>query len=225
MIETKKIKVLSLDNFDKFITNLIKNDKYEVIGVKAKGKRFAFSLLENSEELRLDHDVTILPPKKYFLPQYETLMEYNLEKQFDVKAKEEIKPRIIIGIHPYDVIALEQMDKVYLDSQKDDFYKKRRDNAILIASDIQTVSDRSFASSMNTNVTDKGFDLLLTNIVNKYTVTIGTEKGKNLLEKFAKVEDAKESDIKKIDINRKKILNKYKKIVLLTKEDWPYIVV
>ena len=87
MVETKKIKVLSLDNFNKFVTNLIKNDKYEVIGVKAKGKRFAFDLLEKSEELRLDHDVTILPPKKYFLPQYETLMEYNLEKQFDVKAK------------------------------------------------------------------------------------------------------------------------------------------
>jgi sulfite reductase subunit B len=220
-----QIKTISFDNLNKFINTLIKNKNYEVVGVKSKGKRYVFDQLENASELRLDHDVTIISPKKYFLPQYETLMKYDLEKQFEVKPNNEIKPRIIIGIHPYDVIALEQMDKVYLDSQKDDFYKKRRENTILIASDIQNVSDRSFASSMKTNIANNGFDLLLTNIENKYTVTIGSEKGKRLLEKYAKVENAKESDIKKIDINRKKINNQYKKKVKLPKEEWPSILV
>jgi sulfite reductase subunit B len=225
MSKSNIIKIINKNDLKSFINKLIEDKKQEVFGVKAKGERYIFDLLEDADELRLDHDVTILPPKKYFLPQYETLMEYNLEKEFLVKAKDEIQPRIIIGIHPYDVIALEQMDKVYLDSQKDDFYKKRRENTILIASDIQNVSDRSFASSMNTNVTDKGFDLLLTNIENKYAVTIGSEKGKHLLEKYAKVEDAKEVDIKKIENARKKTLNKYKKKVNLPKEDWPRVLV
>jgi len=220
-----QIKTISKKDLDNFINKLIADKTYEVVGVKSKGKRYVFDILEDSSELCLDHDVTIIPPKKYFLPQYEKLMEYNLEKQFEVKPNIEIKPRIIIGIHPYDVIALEQMDKVYLDSQKDDFYKKRRENTVLIASDIQNVSERSFAASMHTNTTDKGFDLLLTNIEDKYAVTIGSEKGKNLLEKYAKTENAKEVDIKNIDKTRKKTLNKYKKKVNLPKEDWPSVLV
>jgi len=219
------IKTISKNDLNNFINKLIDDKTYEVVGVKSKGKRFVFGALENANELRLDHDVTIIPPKKYFFPQYERLMDFNLEKQFDVKPNKDMKPRIIIGIHPYDVIALEQMDKVYLDSQTDDFYKRRRENTILIASDIKNVSNRSFAASMNTNITDKGFDLLLTNIENKYAITIGSEKGKRLLEKYAKIEDAKEADIKKIDTARKKTLNKYKKKVNISKEDWPSILV
>jgi sulfite reductase subunit B len=217
------IKTISKNELNNFINKLIQNKNYDIVGVKSKGLRYVFDQLENANELRLDHDVTIIPPKKYFLPQYETLMKYDLQKQFEVKPNDEIKPRIIIGIHPYDVIALEQMDKVYLDSQKDDFYKKRRENTLLIASDIQNVSERSFASSMNTNTTDKNFDLLLTKIENKYAITIGSEKGKQLLEKYAKLEDAKESDIKKIDVVRNKTLNKYKKKVKLSKEEWPSV--
>ncbi|MDH7507257.1 MAG: 4Fe-4S dicluster domain-containing protein [Candidatus Thermoplasmatota archaeon] len=218
-----QIKTISKNNLNNFINKLISDKDYEVVGVKSKGKRFVFDKLENASELRLDHDVTIISPKKYFLPQYEKLMEFSLEKQFEVKPNIELTPMIIIGIHPYDVIALKQMDKVYLDSQTDDFYKKRREETIIIASDIQKVSDRSFASSMKTNVTDKGFDLLLTKIENNYAITIGSEKGKQLLEKYAETKDAKESDIKKIDEARKKILHKYKKKVILSKEEWPYI--
>jgi NAD-dependent dihydropyrimidine dehydrogenase PreA subunit len=220
-----QIKTISKKDLNNFINKLIADKTYEVVGVKSKGKRYVFDILGDSSELCLGHDITIIPPKKYFLPQYEKLMEYNLEKQFEVKPNIEIKPRLIIGIHPYDVIALEQMDKVYLESQKDDFYKKRRENTLLIASDIQNVSERSFAASMNTNTTDKGFDLLLTDIEDKYTVTIGSEKGKNLLEKYAKTENAKEVDIKNIDKTRKKTLNKYKKKVNLPKEDWPSVLV
>ncbi|MDH7517545.1 MAG: 4Fe-4S dicluster domain-containing protein [Candidatus Thermoplasmatota archaeon] len=220
-----QIKTISKNDLNNFINKLIQDKNYEVVGVKSKDKRYVFDQLENASELRLDHDVTIIPPKKYFLPQYETLMKYDLEKQFEVKPNMEIKPRIIIGIHPYDVIALEQMDKVYLDSQTDDFYKKRREVTIIIASDIQNVSECSFAASMNTNTTDKGFDLLLTNIETKYAITIGSEKGKRLLEKYAKTEDAKEVDIKKIDEVRKKTLRKYKKKVILPKEEWSSVLV
>jgi len=219
------IKTISKNDLSNFINKLIADKTFDVVGVKSKGIRFVYDNLENANELRLDHDVTIIPPKKYFLPQYEKLMDFNLEKQYEVKPNDEMKSRIIIGMHPYDVIALEQMDKVYLDSQKDDFYKKRREKTLIIASDIQNVSDRSFASSMKTNITDKGFDLLLTKLENKYAVTIGSEKGKQLLEKYAKVENAKDLDIKNIEKFRKKTLNKYKKKVNESKEEWPSILV
>ena len=223
MVKTQKIKIISLIELNKFVNNLIKDKDFDIVGVLQKGSRFVYGSLEDAKDLRLDFDVTILPPKKYFLPQYEKLMEYSLEKPFEVKPKDEIKPRIILGIHPYDIIALEQMDKVYLDSQRDDFYKKRRENTILIASDIQNVSDRSFALSMKTNIIEKGFDLLLIKIDQKYIIKIGSEKGKKILEKYAKTSDVKENDIKKIDETRKKTFKKYKKKVILPKEEWPSV--
>jgi len=219
MIQVKGIKIIAKKNFNSFVNNLIKGE-HEVIGVKTKGERFVFDLLEDAGKLRLNYDVTILPPKKYFLPQCENLMNFNLEKSFDVEESDVGKPRIIIGIHPYDIIALEQMDKVYLDSQKDDFYKKRRDNTIIIGVDVQKVSDRSFAASMKTNVTETGFDLMLTDLGNKYAVTIGSKKGESLLEKHAEVRVAKNADIKKIHKVRVTIASQYKKKVKVNKEKW-----
>jgi len=204
---------------------LINDEKYEVVGVKTKGKRYVFGIIEDADELRLDHDVTILPPKKYFLPQVEFLMNYDLKKPFEVKKMIEAKPRIIIGMHPYDIIALEQTDKLYLDSQKDDFYKKRRENTIIVGCDIQKVSDRSFAASMKTNVTETGFDLMLTDIGRKIAITIGSKKGEKLLDKYATVKDAKNSDVKKIQNFRDFIASQYDKNVKIEKEQWSSLLV
>ena len=148
----KNVQLITKKDLLSFIDALIRDRSYEVVGPQAHRERYAYDVLESADKLRLDHDVTILPPKKYFLPQYEHLMRYSLEKPFQVQKEAEEKPRIIIGMHPYDIIALEQSDLVYLDAQEDNFYKKRRQNTIIIGADIQKISERSFAASMKTNV-------------------------------------------------------------------------
>ena len=90
------VKIFSKKNLDIFVDNLIQDKKYEVVAVKSKGKRFVFDTIDSSEELRLDYDITILPPKKYFLPQYENLFNYNLKEKFDVKPDTEKKPLICL---------------------------------------------------------------------------------------------------------------------------------
>ena len=63
------MKVLEAPELKNFVEKLITN--YPVYGVRSKSgaeQRFEFAELESPEELRLDYDVTILPPKKYFLP-------------------------------------------------------------------------------------------------------------------------------------------------------------
>ncbi|MGE5533654.1 MAG: Ni/Fe hydrogenase subunit beta, partial [Bacillota bacterium] len=72
------MKIISKSDFQDFVNNLIKDDSHDVIGVKSRGNKFAFSPLQTAEELRLDYDVTLLPPKKYFFPQRETLFTYAL---------------------------------------------------------------------------------------------------------------------------------------------------
>ena len=220
LLKGVKMKSLSKQDFLKFVNNLIADDSFEVHGVKAKGKRFVFAPLDSADELRLDYDVTILPPKKYFLPQYETLLKYDLSKS-TVAVEREEKKRVIIGVHPYDIIALQQMDKVYFDTYVDNFYRQRRENTIIIGSDILTVSERSFAASMNAHTVSSGYDLMVTDIGDTIVIDIGTEKGRDLLEKYAPmVRDAQEREIKKVEKLRESLPAKYKRSLKIEKEGW-----
>ena len=67
------MKAMNKEKWLDFINDLIKNNDREVIGVKAKGSKFVFGPLEDANELRLDYDVTVLPPKKQLLPPHEEL--------------------------------------------------------------------------------------------------------------------------------------------------------
>jgi NAD(P)H-flavin reductase len=221
----QQIKTITKKDFSSMINSIISERTYEVIGVKSKGKHFVFDSLEDANELRLNHDVTILPPKKYFLPQYEELLKFSLGKPAEAKETMDVKPRIIIGVHPYDIIALQQSDIYYLDQQKDDYYKKRRDNTIIIGADIQTISDRSFAASMKTNVTDSGYDLMLTDIGSAYAVTIGSEKGNKILQKYGTSQNATDANIKKIKTVRDAIAKKYKQKLKIDKKEWSSLLV
>lgn len=219
------VKTISKKDFSSFVNSLIKDGRYDVVGVVAKGKRYVFDTLSSADQLQLHYDVTILPPKKYFLPQYEQLLNFSLEKPFEAKPASDDTQRIIIGVHPYDIIALEQTDRHYLDEQQDTFYKKRRENTIIIGTDIQNVSERSFAGSMKTNVADTGFDLLLTDIGTSYVVTIGSDKGTRLLKKYATVKDASSEELKKVEKVRQTVLKKYKQKVKVDKKDWSALLV
>lgn len=215
------IKKMSRDDWDFFINNLINNSNYEVIGVKAKGKRFIFAPLESADELRLDYDTTILPPKKYFLPQYEDLLSFDLSKP-SINSRLEDKKRILIGVHPYDIIALQQMDKVYFDTYIDRFYKSRRENTIIIGSDILNIYGRSFADSMNTHVVSSGYDLMVTDIGDGIILKIGTKKGKELLEKYAtNIVDAGEVEIRKVEELIESLPERYDNKIMIDKEDIP----
>ena len=92
------MKIISKKDFASFVNTLIKDDTWNIIGVKAKGNKFAFGPLESADELRLDYDVTLLPPKKYFFPQRETLFTYSLTNGFSAKNPAETKPSIIKSI-------------------------------------------------------------------------------------------------------------------------------
>ena len=86
------MKIISKSDFQDFVNNLINDNSLNVIGVKSRGNKFAFDSLQTAEELRLDYDVTLLPPKKYFFPQRETLFTYDLAGGFSAKKPEEAKP-------------------------------------------------------------------------------------------------------------------------------------
>jgi sulfite reductase subunit B len=204
------MRVIKKEDFADFINALIKDDSLNVIGVKSKGNKFAFGPLESANDLRLDYDVTLLPPKKYFFPQRETLVTYKVGKSFSAKPAE-TKQTVIVGVHPYDIVALLHMDEIFSETKSDPFYFEKRKNSIIIGVNIQKMSKWSFASYMGSDTVEYGYDLMLTDLGNRYAINIGSQKGEELLEKYSKnLSNARASDIQLVGQKKREIMNKTK---------------
>ncbi|MCK5565123.1 MAG: 4Fe-4S dicluster domain-containing protein [Planctomycetes bacterium] len=209
------IKKLNKDVFKSFVDSMIASDQ-SVVGVKekvqAKGNKFAFGPLENADQLRLDYDVTLIPPKKYMLPQTETLLTYEVKGESKQHVDEQ--KLILVGVHPYDMIAINQMDELFSQDEYDTHYMTRRNNITVIACDVVNASENIFASSMETAVVEKGFDILLTDLGKgkEYVAEAITEKGEALLATAVDATDADDKDIAKrsaIQEANKKDLDKH----------------
>jgi NAD(P)H-flavin reductase/NAD-dependent dihydropyrimidine dehydrogenase PreA subunit len=202
------MKIISKEDFQNFVNSMIEDDAWNVIGVKARGSKFAFMPLASANELRLDYDVTLLPPKKYFFPQRETLFKYNLAEGFSAENPEETKPMVIIGVHPYDIVALLHMDEIFRETKSDPYYFKKRESSVIIGVNIQKMSKWNFSSYMGCAVIDYGYDIMLTDLGNRYAINVGSSKGEELLNKYAKgVTSALARDIQIAGQKKRELMN------------------
>lgn len=197
--------ILTQQNLMGFVENLIKSGA--VVGVQKKEGKFAYAPLKNATDLVLDYDVTLLPPKKYIMPQWETLIKFKVKPEVKVEGVVESSELTIIGIHPYDLKAINQLDRLFEEKNPDENYLKRRSATTIIAMTPTRASKWSFWASMDSASVNKGYDLLLTDLGGKYVVEIGTPKGDALLKKHAKAEAATQPDIAKFESVKKTITN------------------
>lgn len=214
------MKTMVPDGWKAFIDRLIEEPDLDVIGVKEKGSRFVFGPLGRASELRLDYDVTILPPKKELLPPNEDLMLFDISKPFDVLAAHDERKKVLVGVHPYDLIAINMMDEIYLGAHVDDNYEARRRNTIIIASDILNVPPKAFCGSLGTHTVEKGYDLLVTQLDDRYVVEEGTPAGVELLKRFAETRESSRYDIERVERLRVELPSRYQRGLHVDKYKW-----
>ena len=195
------VSTVTKEQFKSFVSALINTDQ-KVIGVQSKNDKFAFGELKNADDLRLDYDVTILPPKKYMLPQKEALLQFEVGGAAQTVQKAE--KTVLLGVHPYDMVAINQMDQLFSQGEYDTHYMNRRCNVTIIACDVVTPSKNVFASSMNTASCDKGFDIMLTDIGDSYVVEAATAKGEELVKMMSGTQEASAGDLDKRKAVREK---------------------
>lgn len=191
-----RIGMLDIPALERWVAALIAG--HNVYGIQAKDDHFAFSELCEPGALRLDYDVAILPPKIFFQPPRETLLEFVSSAGF--KSVFDRAPFILFGVHPYDMAAINQMDFVFADGNYDEHYMSRRRRAVIVGCDVQTPSANVFAGCMDTAVVKKGFDILLTRVDNNYIVEALTAQGVGL---FAKIEGLQKTDEQSIALREK----------------------
>ncbi len=174
-----------------WVAGLIRRQR--VIGVQADGERFAFKPLTRAEDLRLDYDVTKIPPKKLFQPAAEPLLEYDQAANY--RSIFETEPFVLFGVHPYDMVAILQMDQVFSEKHCDAHYFARRQNATIVVCDVQKASPNVFAGCMGTATIRKGYDVLMTRVGGHYVVEAGSPKGEALMEGLKNRPEADEASL------------------------------
>ena len=161
--------------FAAFAPNKIVGPRQE--GVDKNGAPiFAFAELADFSELRLEAGVTHSSGKRFFLPARETLSTFQIagkewRQGIDYNIHE---PYVFFGLHPCDINALNKLDKVLLGGEyPSPYYASKRRNFFIIGSDCQP-QPHCFCRSMGTDTVLHGFDMFLTDLGERYFVTIAS---------------------------------------------------
>ena len=171
----------------RWVEGLIRAHRVE--GVQADGDRFSFRPLQRAGDLRLDYAVAKIAPKKYFQPAAEALLKFDAQGNWESVCDAE--PFILLGVHPYDMAAILQMDELFSQKNADTHYAARREQATIVVVDVQRASPNVFAGCMGTATIAKGYDVLLTAVGEDTVLETGSRKGEAIC---ASLQDAPRAD-------------------------------
>ncbi|MBX9687987.1 MAG: 4Fe-4S dicluster domain-containing protein [Candidatus Obscuribacterales bacterium] len=156
--------------------------------VKVSEKSYSFKEVHSPEEIAFEALRTILPPKKFFYPQEETLIRYK-NGDFE-EVQPEKKFQVIFGVHPCDLASLGILDTIFSSEPADSHYLKRREQSLLVG--LSCMPDKHcFCNAMNADTAGSAYDLFLTDTGEEYFIEIRSAKGVELIKSLAeKVSDA-----------------------------------
>lgn len=168
--------------------------EFEVVGPVAKGEAFVFATLDSPEQLRLDYDSTLLPPKKLFFPPEETLIRFGVENEEVLDdAPFSASRRVLFGLHPCDINALLLLDNVLLGDHPDPYYKARRDSTLIVGVSCKP-SPACFCNAWSTDEVHWGFDIFLSDLGDRYFVSVRSVEGAELLDRYVPTRDISAED-------------------------------
>lgn len=132
--------------------------------------------------------------KRFLYPPRLQLFQAKKEgASFKIETNNDTSPRYaFVGVRPCDLHAIAIQDKVFIGSDfTDPDYKKRRNEAFIVAVNCLEPSRVCFCASMNTGPSaSSGYDLLLTELIGEdgepnYLIEAGSKEGAEILEKLS----------------------------------------
>ena len=168
---------IEASDFGTFVNTLAANTR--VVGPVAKRQKFVFGEIGSAQDLRLDYDITILPPKKVFFPPKQTIARFD---ETSVVGCNNPVETVLLGVHPYDVRGIDMTDFLFRERNEDWDYLAQREATTIVASNVHTVAPRAFWASMIDRKAPQGHDAFLTAIDGGYVYETRTSAGEALLE-------------------------------------------
>jgi sulfhydrogenase subunit beta (sulfur reductase) len=173
------LRIIAKESMGRFVSSL--QSQFRVVGPKPIEGQYIFADVESPDELHLAYTQTVIPPKKYLLPQREELLHFKSDGS-EIEPVFDGQPTIVLGVHTCDLHAIQLLDKVFNTGFVDQHYRQRRANTWLISIEcLKPCSPYSFCKSMGTLSAADTFDLHLTDLGDRYAIDIGTDRGEALL--------------------------------------------
>ena len=191
------LKELKKSDLTKFIDFLMKD--YKVIAPVKKKKFHAFEIITDSKQVDLTHHNTVYPFNKFFFPKYEEIFSFKKNK---IKVDYSRKKRVLFGLRACDSNALLVLDKIFLGSIDEPYYKMRRENTLIIVLECVSTEINCFCESMGTNKA-KEYDLFFADEKDCYLVKAGSEEGEKLLRNSLFKKTNRKITNKKLKFNKK----------------------
>lgn len=163
--------------------------------LKQSSKTHSFQKVDSIDQVDLDYNRTMIPPKKLFIAPEETIFTFDQDAETYIEPEQQTDELVLFGVHSCDINALNLLAKVFLEEFKDKYYADRRERTTLIGLSC-TPDDYCFCESTGTSYANDGFELFLHDIGDNYLVRIGTPKGYDLVKKHENLfQETTEDDI------------------------------
>jgi len=202
--------ILNKDRVDDFISQLAAFRTVAAPVSKGHGS-FSFESVTSAEEIAMRYVPTILPPKKYFMPQRETLLEFDFGERSVVEAIADLDAITLFGVHTCDLAAIQCLNMVFSERPKDYHYLLRKQHIDIIGLECNIYCDEyANCASMNTYLPAGGYDLFFSDLGDYFIVDIATQRGEEIVGKgamFAEASDLHLSALRELRENKKAIFS------------------
>ena len=173
-----KSKLMAKGDLSRFLEDLMKD--HVVYGPKRKRGEHQFGRITDTKDLDLSYTTTILPPKHLLIPTQEPLLSFTQDGR-PKPVEHEYAKQLIFGMHSCDVSGIMLLDHVFQGEYPLPRYVEQRKNTTVVALTCTNVGDTCFCDSMGTGPCPTGgFDVLLTDLGEKYLIETGTREGEQL---------------------------------------------
>ncbi len=174
--------VLKKSDLDSFLQHLAAKQRVVAPLPKEDGQ-FSFEDVKSGHKVAIHYVPTILPPKKYFTPQYETLLEYDTHHGQHMQAVVDYESMVIFGMHTCDLAGVQCLNAVFSDRPKDQNYLIRRTKIAIIGMECnQHCDEHATCALMDNHLPNGGYDLFFTDLGDDFIVHINTYTGLHLLD-------------------------------------------
>jgi sulfhydrogenase subunit beta (sulfur reductase) len=177
-LDTKNLKTL--------VAAMLKQD-YRVRGPVKDKTGTVLADLSATSELAFDFANFKLPLKREFFPQCEVVSRSDGAGVHAETLPDESVA--LFGVRPCDTLSLLYLDKVFVDEQfADPYYRKRRDNALVVSLACNSPAESCFCTSIGGSPNSaKGSDILMINLGNSFLFESASAKGETFLKKNRKL--------------------------------------
>ncbi|MGQ9479644.1 MAG: 4Fe-4S dicluster domain-containing protein [Thermoproteota archaeon] len=196
--------ILKREELPNFSMHIISKG-YSLFAPVKNGQRHQFMMISENQvgDISLDYVRTTMPPLKILLiPPEENLLRF---RDGEI---EEILPdpganRAVFGVHPCDVNAMNLLERVYMDRPKDPYFEARRKSLLIIALNCKNSDEYCFCTSFGTGPSlEEGFDILMTDLDDRFLIEVGSRKGFELVSDFYMSRATSTDMLKKDDVVR-----------------------